>query len=139
MWRCPGAVPPGWRLFLLLAHSGCTAPGAVMAFGARVARIADARTLFPVMRRRLGLVLHLCELLGARGMVPFGIPIVHLLPHPCADEVPHLAPELQWPALPEGATHHPVLRVVSEHRILRDPQRGPVALVDLPVFLGCSL
>ena len=82
MWRCPGAVPPGWRLFVLLIHSGCMALSAMMAFGARVARLADVCTLFPVMRRHLGLVLHFRELLGPGGMVHFGIPIVHLLVHP---------------------------------------------------------
>ena len=47
--RCPGAVPPGWRLYLLLSHPGRTVPGAVAALGAWVLGLPDPLTFFPIV------------------------------------------------------------------------------------------
>ena len=48
--RCPGAVPPGLRLCLMLSGSRHTAPRAASAFGgAWVLRFSDAGALHPVV------------------------------------------------------------------------------------------
>lgn len=54
--RCPGSVPPGWRLCLLLSHPGRTAPRAVWAPRPWVLRLPQALSFFPIVtcRFRLG-------------------------------------------------------------------------------------
>ena len=100
--RCPGAVPPGWRLYLLLSHPGHTVPGAVAAFGAWVFGLPDPLTFFPVGA-------HLFGFLGAAGghgtlrggrvlvwVVFFcGVPHVHHVADIGTDLIPYLAP-LVW-------------------------------------------
>jgi hypothetical protein len=99
IWSCPGAVPPGWRLFLQLAHSGCTVPRALSAFWAGVTRLADACPFLPVVGHLLQHIVVVVLVVGG-GHDPRGtlltqlqrlLPIVELQPHRGAHLVPHLS------------------------------------------------
>ena len=111
-WRCPGTVLPGGRRVVTVRHqTGLTAPGmAVLALGAGVVCLADARALFPVVAHFFRIRWGgggdggegVCGERGCGGLSQFlGPPLVHLLAHILAHAAVGLLSQALGPRGPE--------------------------------------
>ena len=139
--RCPGAVPPCWRLYLLLSHPGRTVPGAVAALGAWILGLPDSCTFGPVVALDFGLLVAACGHGSVNGrqwlLAVFffsRIPHVHLVSDIGADPVPCLAPLFWWPGHVQGLAAFVVSWIRLEVLVRQNPARWPVRKVQLLVL-----
>ena len=143
--RCPGAVPPGWRLCLLLSHPGRTVPRAVAAFGAWVLGLPDSCTFFPVVAHLFGSLVAACGHGSlnqgwrlASGFFFCRVPHVHQVADTRTDLVPCLAPLLGRPRQIQGLPKVVVLRVLLEDVVSLDPALWPIVDVQSLVLTAGS-
>ena len=143
--RCPGAVPPGWRLYLLLSHPGRTVPGAVAALGAWALRLANAFTFHPVVAHGFGLLVAACghkSVYGGQRLSSVfffgGVPHVHEVSDIWADPEPCLATLFSRPGHIQGLAAFVVPWIFFERLVSQHPAWRPVADIQFLPLAACA-